>query len=49
MTPNIIDVKAQEDYQILLSFENGEMKIFHMKPYIDKVFLNNCKIRHILQ
>ena len=43
MTPNIIDVKAQDDYQILLSFENGEKKVFDMKPYIDKGFFKQLQ------
>jgi len=43
MTPNITDVKAQDNYQILLSFENGEMKIFDMKPYIDKGFFKQLQ------
>ncbi|WP_297482347.1 DUF2442 domain-containing protein [Sulfurimonas sp.] len=43
MTPNIIDVKAQDNYEILLSFENGEKKVFDMKPYIDKVFFKQLQ------
>ena len=43
MTPNIIDVKAQENYEILLSFENGEKKVFDMKPYIDKGFFKQLQ------
>jgi len=43
MTPNIVDVKAQDDYKILLSFENGENKIFDMKPYITKGFFKQLQ------
>lgn len=43
MTPNIVDVKAQDDYKILLSFENGEKKIFDMKPYLDKGFFKQLQ------
>jgi len=43
MTPNIIDVKAQDNYEILLSFENGEKKVFDMKPYIDKGFFKQLQ------
>jgi len=32
---SIIDVKALEDYKLLLKFENNEEKIFDMKPYLD--------------
>ncbi len=31
----ITDVKPQEDYQLLLTFENGEKRQFDMKPYLD--------------
>ena len=29
------DVKALEDYRLLLKFENGEERIFDLKPYLD--------------
>lgn len=31
----ITDVKPQEDYLLLLTFENGEKRQFDMKPYLD--------------
>ena len=43
MTPNVVYVKAQDNYKILLSFENGEKKIFDMKPYIDKGFFKQLQ------
>ena len=43
ITPIIVDVKAQDNYEILLSFENGEIKIFDMKPYIDKGFFKQLQ------
>ena len=43
MSPNIIKVAPQDDYQILLSFDNGEVKTFDMKPYIDKGFFKQLK------
>ena len=43
MTPNVVDVTPQDDYQILLSFDNGERKIFDMKPYIDKGFFKQLQ------
>ena len=48
MYPRIKAVKAQDDYKILLTFTNDELKIFDMKPYINKGFLNNYKIEIIL-
>lgn len=32
----VIEVEPLEDYQLLLTFENGEKRIFDMKPYLDK-------------
>ena len=31
----IKDVKPQENYLLLLTFENGEKRQFDMKPYLD--------------
>lgn len=50
----IIKVEALEDYKLMLTFDNGEVKIKDMKPYLDKgVFkklkdiniFNNVKIK----
>jgi hypothetical protein len=29
------DVKPSKDYQLILTFENGEKRKFDMKPYLD--------------
>jgi hypothetical protein len=34
MTPEIIKVQPQKDYQLLLTFDNEEMRVFDMKKYI---------------
>jgi hypothetical protein len=39
----IIDVKPIENYQLLLTFENNEKKIFDMKPYLDKGIFSELK------
>ncbi len=31
----IKDVKPQDNYLLLLTFENGEIRQFDMKPYLD--------------
>jgi hypothetical protein len=31
----VIDVKPQDNYFLLLTFENGEKRQFDMKPYLD--------------
>ena len=40
MRPKAIEVKPLENYRLLIKFDNGEEKIFDVKPYMDhKVFL----------
>ncbi|MBS4027010.1 MAG: DUF2442 domain-containing protein [Ignavibacteriales bacterium] len=43
MNPRIINVKPNEDYTLLLSFENGEQKLFDVKPYLDKGIFRELK------
>lgn len=51
----IIEVEALEEYQLKITFDNGEIKIKDMKPYLDKgIFkklkdinvFNNVKIKY---
>lgn len=34
MNPRVINVKPEQDYYLLLSFSNGEVKKFDVKPYL---------------
>ena len=34
MRPKAINVTAKEDYTLLVEFDNGEIKIFDVKPYL---------------
>lgn len=34
MCPKAIDVKPLENYLLLISFDNGEQKVFDVKPYL---------------
>ena len=36
MNPYVKSVKPQEDYCLLLTFENGEKRVFDLKPYLAK-------------
>ena len=36
MNPRVSNVKAQDNYELLIWFDNGEKKLFDMKPYIEK-------------
>jgi hypothetical protein len=46
MYPRVKDVKAQDNYKILLTFTNGELKIFDMKPYVNKGFFKQLQERN---
>ena len=35
MSPRVKEVKPQADYRLLITFTNGEIKMFDMKPYLD--------------
>jgi hypothetical protein len=36
MNPYVKSVQSQKNYCLLLTFENGEKRIFDLKPYLDK-------------
>ena len=36
-------VKPVEDYQLILTFSNGEMRLFDMKPYLNKGIFRELK------
>jgi hypothetical protein len=35
MNPRVTKVKAVDNYQLEITFTNGEIKIFNMKPYLN--------------
>ncbi|HSO87814.1 MAG TPA: DUF2442 domain-containing protein [Draconibacterium sp.] len=35
MEPELKEVKANSDYTLILTFNNGEVKVFDMKPYLN--------------
>ena len=39
----VTGVEPLSDYQLLLTFENGEKRIFDMKPYLDKGIFKELK------
>ena len=39
----VIDVKPLDDYKLELTFENKEIRIFDMKPYLDKGIYKELK------
>lgn len=36
MNPRVTDVKPSQDYTLVLTFSNGEVRLFDVKPYLDK-------------
>ena len=43
MNPYVKSVRPQENYCLLLIFENGEKRIFDLKPYLDKGVFTRLK------
>lgn len=40
---SVVDVKPMEDYRLFLTFENGEKRVFDMKPYLEKGIFKELK------
>jgi hypothetical protein len=40
MNPYVKSVKPRDNYCLLLTFENGEKRIFDLKPYTEKPVLD---------
>ena len=34
MNPRVINVKPEQNYKLLITFNNGEKKSFNVKPYL---------------
>ena len=43
MNPFVRSVKPQEDYCLLLTFDNGEKRVFDLKPYLEKPVFRQLK------
>jgi hypothetical protein len=43
MNPYVKSVKPQENHCLLLTFENGEQRIFDVKPYLEKPVFQRLK------
>lgn len=43
----IIDVKALEDYKLLLTFDDNIKKIKDMKPYLDKGVFKSLRDKNV--
>ena len=45
----VIDVKPQENYQLLLTFANGEKRQFDMKPYLDTGIFKELRDKNLFK
>jgi hypothetical protein len=43
MNPYVKSVKPQEGYCLLLTFENGEKRVFDLKPYLEEPVFQRLK------
>ena len=43
MIPKAINVEAIENYELKITFENGEVKIFDIKPYFGHKLFDELK------
>jgi len=43
MNPRVKEVKPNRDYTLTLIFTNGEVRIFDVKPYLDKGIFKELK------
>ena len=43
MNPRVKDVKPNSDYTLTLIFNNGERKVFDVKPYLGKGIFTQLK------
>ncbi len=46
MNPRITSVRPCPDYTLQLTFENGEVRLFDVKPYLDRGIFRELKDRH---
>ena len=49
MCPKLKEVKALEDYKVLLTFQNGEQKIYDMKKLLKYDFYKNIRDKEKFQ
>ncbi len=47
MNPRVKDVVPDNNYTIKITFENGEKKIFDVKPYLDKGIFKELQNLHL--
>ena len=46
MTPKVVQVMPQDDFSLLLLFDNGDEKLFDAKPYLNKGIFKELRDVH---
>ncbi len=49
MNPHVKSVRALEDYQLEVSFENGELRRFDVKPFLSRGIFVRLRDRALFQ
>jgi len=47
VNPRVTDVKPNANYTVTLTFSNGEVKVFDVKPYLDKGIFKELQNRQV--
>ena len=43
MNPAVVTVKPESDYKLVITFENGEKRLFDVTPFLDKGVFTELK------
>jgi hypothetical protein len=49
MNPRVKSVRALDDYQLEVSFDNGELRIFDVKPYLSRGIFVRLRDRSLFE
>jgi hypothetical protein len=49
MDPHVTSVRALDDYELEVSFENGERRVFDVKPYLSRGIFARLQDRSLFQ
>lgn len=43
MSPSVVSVQPTDDYKLIVSFDNSDIKLFDVSPYLDKGIFQELK------
>ena len=47
MNPRVVNVEPNDDFSLTIEFDNGELRIFNVQPYLDKGFFRDLRERSV--